>query len=70
MIPHSVRLVNPIVKNKKWAYIFMMFWCMMFAGVVGAIEETLSPKILELTLHMSTFEPIKSIDPSIWRPWE
>ncbi len=37
----------------------MMFWCMMFAGVVGTIEDTLSPKILELALSMPTFEPIK-----------
>jgi hypothetical protein len=37
----------------------MMFWCMMFAGVVGMIEDTLLPKILELALCMPTFEPIK-----------
>jgi hypothetical protein len=43
-----------IVKNKKWAYILMMFWRMMFAGVVGAIEDTLLPRILELVLRMST----------------
>jgi hypothetical protein len=48
-----------IVKNKKWAYILMMFWCMMFAGVVGTIEDTLPPKILELALCMPTFEPMK-----------
>jgi hypothetical protein len=46
-------------KNKKWAYILMMFWCMMFAGVVGAIEDALLPKILELVLQMPTFELIK-----------
>jgi hypothetical protein len=34
-----------IVKNKKWANMFMMFWGMMFSGVVGAIENTLVPKI-------------------------
>ncbi len=48
-----------IVKNKKWVYILMMFWCMMFVGVVGAIEDALLPKILELALRMPTFEPIK-----------
>jgi hypothetical protein len=36
-----------IVKNKKWAYILMMFWCMMFAGVVSVIEDTLLLKVLE-----------------------
>ncbi len=36
-----------------------MFWCVMFAGVVGAIEATLLPKILELALRMPTFEPMK-----------
>ncbi len=50
-----------IVKHKKWAFILMMFWCMMFAGVVGAIEDTLSPKILESALHMPTFEPMKAL---------
>jgi hypothetical protein len=33
---------------------------MMFAGVVGAIEDTLLPKILELALLMPTFEPMKA----------
>jgi hypothetical protein len=50
-----------IVKNKKWVYILMMFWCIMFAGVVGAIEDTLLPKILELALLMLTFEPMKAL---------
>jgi hypothetical protein len=48
-----------IVKNKKWAYILMMFLCMMFAGVFGSIEEIFLPKILELALLMPTFEPMK-----------
>jgi hypothetical protein len=33
----------------------MMFWCMMFAGVVNAIEYTLLSKILELALRVPTF---------------
>jgi hypothetical protein len=37
----------------------MIFWCMMFAGVVGAIEDTFLPKILESALRMMTFEPMK-----------
>ncbi len=31
----------------------------VFAGVAGAIEDTLLPKILELALRMPTFEPMK-----------
>jgi hypothetical protein len=50
-----------IVKNKKWAYILMMFCCMMFAGSIGAIEDTLPPKILELALCVPTFEPIEML---------
>jgi hypothetical protein len=50
-----------IVKNKKWAYILMMFWCMMFARVVSVNEDTLLPRILELALRMSTFEPMKEL---------
>jgi hypothetical protein len=34
---------------------------MMFAGVVSVIEDTLLPKILELALGMSTFEPMKAL---------
>ncbi len=45
-------------KKQKW--ILMMFWCMMFAGVAGTIEDTPPPKILELALCMSTFEPMKA----------
>jgi hypothetical protein len=44
-----------IVKNKKMGNHLMMFWCMMFAGVVSVIKDTLVPKILELALCMSTF---------------
>ncbi len=50
-----------IGKNQKCTYILMMFWCMMCAGVVGTIEDSLLPKILELTLCMSTFEPMKAL---------
>jgi hypothetical protein len=40
----------------------MMFWCMMFDGVlIGTIEDTLLPKILELALRMSKFEPMKAL---------
>ncbi len=31
----------------------------VITGVVGAIEDTLLPKILELVLRMPTFEPMK-----------
>jgi hypothetical protein len=33
----------------------------MFAGVAGAIEDNLPPKILELVLRMPTFEPMKAL---------
>jgi hypothetical protein len=52
---------NVVLSKKKWVYILMMFWCMMLAGVVGAIEDTLPPKILELALRMSVFEPMKAL---------
>jgi hypothetical protein len=43
------------------AKILMMFWGMMFAGVVGVIENTLAPKILESTLCVLTFKPMKAL---------
>jgi hypothetical protein len=39
----------------------MMFWCIMCAGVVRAIENTFLPKILELALCIPTFEPMKAL---------
>ncbi len=39
----------------------MIFGGMMFAGVVGAIEYTLAPKILELGLHVFTFKPMEAL---------
>jgi hypothetical protein len=42
-------------QKQKIGVHLMMFWCMMFAEVVGAIEDTLSPKILELALGITTF---------------
>jgi hypothetical protein len=50
-----------IVKNKKWANILMMFWGMLFAGVVGVIGNTLASKILELALCILTFKPMKAL---------
>jgi hypothetical protein len=37
----------------------MMFWGMVFAGVVSAIENTLVPKILELALCVLTFKAME-----------
>jgi hypothetical protein len=39
----------------------MMFWGIMFAGVVGAIENTLAPKILESALCIPRFKPMKAL---------
>ncbi len=39
----------------------MMFWGMLFAGIVGMIENTLAPKILELALCVPTFKPMKAL---------
>ncbi len=61
-----------IVKNKKMGILFDdgLGWGMMFAGVVGTIEDILLPKILELALHMPAFELTnESVNPLIWRPW-
>jgi hypothetical protein len=48
-------------KTKKWANILMMFWGMMFAGVVGTIENTFALKILELALCISSFKPMNAL---------
>jgi hypothetical protein len=50
-----------IVKNKTQANILIMFWGMMFAGVVSAIENTLAPKIVELVLCLPKFKPMKAL---------
>ncbi len=38
-----------------------MFGGMMFTGVVGEIENTLEPKILELALWFPIFKQIKAL---------
>jgi hypothetical protein len=50
-----------LLRTTKWANILMMFLGIVFAGVVGVIENTLAPKILELALFVPTFKPMKAL---------
>jgi hypothetical protein len=34
---------------------------MMFAGVIGSIEDAFTPEILELALGISALEPMKTL---------
>jgi hypothetical protein len=43
------------VKDLKWADVLMMSCMVVFAGVVGSIENTFSPKIFELVLRIAAF---------------
>ena len=43
------------VEHVKWADALMVSRQVVFAGVVGAIENTFSPKIFELALGVAAF---------------
>ncbi len=43
------------VKNVKWADVLMVSCRVVFAGIVGLIENTFSPKIFELALCIVAF---------------
>ena len=39
----------------------VVFRVMMFAGVIGSIEDAFMPEILELALGISALEPMKTL---------
>jgi len=43
------------VEDVKWADVLMVSCRVVFAGVVGTIENTFSPKIYELALCVAAF---------------
>ncbi len=58
---HSLFGDCSIIKNKKMGKHFVDVLGMVFTGVVGATENTLALKILELALHVSKFESMKAL---------
>ena len=38
------------VEDVEGAHLLMMFGCMVFAGVVGSVEDAFAPEVLELLL--------------------
>ncbi len=47
------------VKDIEGAPLLMMFGCMVFAGVVGSVEDAFAPEVLELLLSILAFEPVE-----------
>jgi hypothetical protein len=43
------------VEDIKWADVLMVSCRVVFAGIVGSIENTFSPKICELALRVVAF---------------
>jgi hypothetical protein len=43
------------VEDIKFLDILMVPWWMVFTGVVGTVENTLSPKVYELPLSVAAF---------------
>jgi hypothetical protein len=40
------------VEDVEGAHLLMMFGCMVFAGVVGSVEDAFAPDVLELLLSI------------------
>jgi hypothetical protein len=49
------------VKDVEGAHLLMMLGCMVFAGVVGSVEDAFAPKVPELVLSILAFEPVETL---------
>ncbi len=49
------------VKDIEGAHLLMMIGCMVFAGIVGSVEDAFVPKVLELVLSIPVFEPVEML---------
>ncbi len=49
------------VKDVEGTHLLMMLGCMVFAGVVGSVEDAFAPKVPELALSIPTFEPVETL---------
>ncbi len=49
------------VEDIERAHLLMMFGCMVFAGIVGSVEDAFAPEVLELLLSIPAFEPVETL---------
>ncbi len=49
------------VKEVGGVHLLMMLGCMVFAGVVGSVEDAFAPNVTELALSIPAFEPVETL---------
>jgi hypothetical protein len=49
------------VKDVEGMHLLMMLGCMVFAGIVGSVEDAFAPKVSELALSIPAFEPVEMV---------
>jgi hypothetical protein len=49
------------VKDIEGAHLLMMFGCMVFASVVGSVEDAFASEVLESSLIIPAFEPVETL---------
>ncbi len=49
------------VEDVEGVHLLMMFGCMVFAGIVGSVEDAFAPEVLELLLSIPAFEPVEML---------
>ena len=57
----SLGLWGIAVKDVEGAHLLMMLGYMVFAGVVGSIEDAFAPKVPELALSIPAFDPVVTL---------
>ncbi len=49
------------VEDIEGAHLLMMVGCMVFAGIVGSVEDAFAPEVLELSLSIPAFETVEML---------
>ncbi len=49
------------VEEVEGVHLLMMFGCVVFAGIVGSVEDAFVPEVLELSLSFPEFEPVETL---------
>ncbi len=49
------------IKDIERSHLLVMFGSMVLAGIVGLVEDAFLPKVFELTLGITAFQPVKTL---------
>ncbi len=49
------------INDMEGLHTLVMLGSMVFAGIVGSVEDALSPQVFELTLGITALQPVKTL---------